>query len=94
MWDQSKETEAPVIYLNIKSKMTLSIAVCRVIVIQIMSGGSTEQLSLGLDEDVCVDGVQHEFANELLSDRNGCFVGDTQVRQIIQKPGGKCTRTL
>lgn len=59
-----------------------------------ISGGSTEQLSLGLDKDVCIDGVQHEFANELLSDRNGCFVGDTQVRQIIQKPGGKCTRTL
>lgn len=34
---------------------------------------------LGLDEDVCVIGVEHKLADEFLCDRDGCFIGHTQV---------------
>lgn len=34
---------------------------------------------LGLDEDVCIRGVEHKLADEFLCDRDGCFIGHTQV---------------
>lgn len=41
--------------------------------------------SLGLDEDICVRGVQHKFTDKLLCDRDGSFVGYTEIREIIQE---------
>lgn len=41
--------------------------------------------SLGLDEDICVCGVQHKFADELLRDGNGSLVGHAEIRKIIQE---------
>lgn len=43
--------------------------------------------SLGLDEDICVGGVQHEFTDKLLCDGDGSLIGHTQIREIIQEPG-------
>lgn len=46
---------------------------------------STGYDSLGLDEDVCIAGVQHKFTDKLLRDGDGGFVGHTEIRQIIQE---------
>lgn len=35
--------------------------------------------SLGLDEDICVGGVQHKFTDKLLCDGDGSFVGHTEI---------------
>lgn len=43
--------------------------------------------SLGLDEDICVDGVQHKFTDKLLCDGDGSLVGHTEIREIIQESG-------
>lgn len=48
-----------------------------------MDGGGGD--SLGLDEDVCVRGIQHKFADELLRDGDGRLVGHAQIREIIQE---------
>lgn len=44
--------------------------------------------SLGLDEDVCIGGVQHEFTDKLLRDGDGSLVGHTEIREIIQESAG------
>lgn len=44
---------------------------------------------LGLDEDVCISRVEHKLADEFLCDRDGCFIGHTQVWKVIQKPEEK-----
>lgn len=41
--------------------------------------------SLGLDEDICVGGVQHKFTDKLLCDGDGGLVGHAEIRQIIQE---------
>lgn len=46
---------------------------------------STACDSPGLDEDICVGGVQHKFTDELLCDGDGSFVGHAEIRQIIQE---------
>lgn len=43
--------------------------------------------SLGLDEDVCVGGVQHKFTDKLLRDGDGSLVGHAEIREIIQESG-------
>lgn len=44
--------------------------------------------SLGLDEDICIGGVQHKFTDELLCDGDGGLIRHTEIREIIQEPGG------
>lgn len=46
---------------------------------------STQRDSLGLDEDVCVGGVQHKFTDKLLCHRYCSLVRDAKIREIIQK---------
>lgn len=49
--------------------------------------------SLGLDEDICVGGVQHKFTDKLLCDGDGGLVGHTEIREIIQESGGIIDQT-
>lgn len=53
----------------------------------VLNINSTGCDSLGLDEDICVGGVQHKFTDKLLRDGDGSLVGHTQIREIIQEPG-------
>ena len=46
--------------------------------------------SLGLDENVCVGGVQHKFTDKLLCDGNGRLVGHAEIREIIQESAREC----
>lgn len=41
--------------------------------------------SLGLDEDVCVGGVQHKFTDKLLCHGYCSLVRHAKIREIIQK---------
>lgn len=47
---------------------------------------STQRDSLGLDEDICVGGVQHKFADKLLCHGDCGLVRDAKIREIIQEP--------
>ena len=49
--------------------------------------GTTGCDSLGLDEDICVGGVQHKFTDKLLRDGDGSLVGHAEIREIIQESG-------
>lgn len=46
---------------------------------------STQCDSLGLDEDVCIGGVQHKFTDKLLCHGYCSLVRHAQIREIIQK---------
>lgn len=50
---------------------------------------SRQSDSLGLDEDICVGGVQHKFTDELLCHGYRSLVRDTKIREIIQKSAWK-----
>lgn len=45
----------------------------------------TQRDSLGLDEDIGIGWVQHEFTDKLLCHRYCSLVRDAQIREIIQK---------
>lgn len=62
------ERPSPVTFLSLRSK-----------VMPPSFPPSVPLSSLGLDEDVLVLGVQHTFADELLSDGNGHVVGHAQI---------------
>lgn len=47
---------------------------------------STQRDSLGLDEDICVGGVQHKFTDKLLCHGYCSLVRDAKIREIIQEP--------
>lgn len=44
---------------------------------------------LGFNEDVSIGWVQHGFTNQLLRHGNRLVHGNAQIREVIQKPGGK-----
>lgn len=55
----------------------------------IHAGLDRTTILLSLDEDVCINGVEHKLTDELLCDRDGCFIGHAQVWKVIQKPEEK-----
>lgn len=55
----------------------------------IHTGLDRGRILLGLDEDVCITGIEHKLADEFLCDWDSRFIGHTQVWKVIQKPEGK-----
>lgn len=58
---------------------------CDRIKLDVLNIDTTGCDSLGLDEDICVGGVQHKFTDKLLCDGDCSLVGHTEIRQIIQE---------
>ena len=41
--------------------------------------------SPGLNEDVCVGGIEHEFTDELLGDWDGRLIRHTEIGEVVQE---------